>query len=282
MIKDFAELVRAPAAITVPGDTMAGGSPTAVLAVSSVCLYWAGMALNDYADRDLDAKERPERPIPSGRVRPGRALAVALALTGSGLGLTAATGGLRALRVALPLAGAVYAYDLSLKDTHAGPAVMAVARGLDVLLGGAVAAEGVCRALPAAAAIAAHTYGVTTLSRGEVNGGTAPRSSVALVATGLATSLAGCAILRGARAGYGTAEATLLLAVYAGFVGRAQVRATRRSDAAVTRQAVGASILGLMPLQAALIAGRGRPLTAAALAAACPLARRLFRKISPT
>jgi len=29
------------------------------------------MALNDYADRDLDAVERPERPIPSGRVSPG-------------------------------------------------------------------------------------------------------------------------------------------------------------------------------------------------------------------
>ncbi|MEV4021174.1 UbiA family prenyltransferase, partial [Nonomuraea angiospora] len=83
------ELVRAPAALTVPGDVLAGATaagtvrwPRAVgLAASSVCLYWAGMALNDYADRALDAVERPERPIPSGRVRPGAALALACALT---------------------------------------------------------------------------------------------------------------------------------------------------------------------------------------------------------
>ena len=33
-------------------------------------LYLAGMALNDLADREEDARERPERPIPSGAVSP--------------------------------------------------------------------------------------------------------------------------------------------------------------------------------------------------------------------
>ena len=62
-LADLAELVRAPAALTVPGDTLAGaaasgvpaGARTALLPVASTCLYWAGMALNDWADRDLDA-----------------------------------------------------------------------------------------------------------------------------------------------------------------------------------------------------------------------------------
>jgi hypothetical protein len=31
---------------------------------SSVALYWAGMALNDYADATVDAVERPQRPCP--------------------------------------------------------------------------------------------------------------------------------------------------------------------------------------------------------------------------
>jgi 4-hydroxybenzoate polyprenyltransferase len=48
------------------------------------------------------------------------------------------------------------------------------------------------------------------------------------------------------------------------------------------RQAVGAGILGLIPLQASLTAARGRPLVALALAAAHPLARRLARKVSAT
>jgi hypothetical protein len=71
---DLVELVRAPAALSVPGDALAGaaaagtlGRRTVGLAAASVCLYWAGMSANDWADREIDAKERPERPIPSGR-----------------------------------------------------------------------------------------------------------------------------------------------------------------------------------------------------------------------
>ncbi|HEY0640042.1 MAG TPA: UbiA family prenyltransferase, partial [Pseudonocardiaceae bacterium] len=87
----FVQLVRAPAALTVPGDTVAGaaaaglrlGGRRLALPLASACLYWAGMALNDYADRELDATERPERPIPSGRVTPGEALALAGGLTGA-------------------------------------------------------------------------------------------------------------------------------------------------------------------------------------------------------
>ncbi|GAA4591371.1 hypothetical protein GCM10023177_28620 [Streptomyces violaceoruber] len=69
-VHDLARLVRAPAALSVPGDALAGaaaarrplGPGLLGMTASSVCLYWAGMALNDYADRDLDVVERPERP----------------------------------------------------------------------------------------------------------------------------------------------------------------------------------------------------------------------------
>ena len=95
--RDLAELVRAPAALSVPGDVVAGaaaagvlGRRTPVLAASSVCLYWAGMAANDWADRELDARERPGRPIPSGRVSPPAALAVAGVLTAAGLAIAGA------------------------------------------------------------------------------------------------------------------------------------------------------------------------------------------------
>ncbi|WP_220213223.1 UbiA family prenyltransferase, partial [Streptomyces shenzhenensis] len=142
-LADLAQLVRAPAALSVPGDVLAGaaaaGHPLGVRTVgvigSSVCLYWAGMALNDYTDATVDAVERPERPVPSGRVPRRTALAVAGALTGGGLTLAAASGGRRSLMGAFPLAAAVWAYDLKLKSTPAGPAAMASARALDVLAG---------------------------------------------------------------------------------------------------------------------------------------------------
>ena len=48
---------------------------TAGLAGASVLPLLGGMAANDWADRELDAVERPERPIPSGRVAPAGARA---------------------------------------------------------------------------------------------------------------------------------------------------------------------------------------------------------------
>jgi 4-hydroxybenzoate polyprenyltransferase len=81
------------------------------------------MALNDYADR---AVERPGRPIPSGRVRPRVALGVAAGLTVAGLGLAGLSGRGRALAVAVPLAGTVWAYDLIVKSTPVGPVALAV------------------------------------------------------------------------------------------------------------------------------------------------------------
>ncbi|WP_341717133.1 UbiA family prenyltransferase [Micromonospora sp. FIMYZ51] len=173
-VADLAELVRAPAALSVPGDVIAGaaaagtlGPRTPALAAASVLLYWAGMAANDWADRRLDAVERPERPIPSGRVSPRVAVGLAAGLTVAGVGLAAAAGGRGSVAVALPLAAAVWGYDLAAKNTAAGPAVMATCRGLDVLLGAGCRPV---RALPAAGTVAAHTWTVTVLSRREVHG----------------------------------------------------------------------------------------------------------------
>ncbi|MER5614501.1 SCO3242 family prenyltransferase [Streptomyces sp. NPDC002215] len=138
----WAELLRVSALFTVPGDALAGAAASGrrpdrgtVLAVgASLCLYEAGMALNDWADREEDAVDRPHRPIPSGRIAPAAALAAAGALTAAGLGL-AGRAGRPALAVATGLAATVWAYDLRLKHTPAGPAAMAAARGLDLLLG---------------------------------------------------------------------------------------------------------------------------------------------------
>ncbi|WTN17714.1 UbiA family prenyltransferase [Streptomyces canus] len=227
--------MRLPALFTVPGDALAGAAavsarPSArtLLAIaSSLCLYEAGMALNDWADRDVDAVERPHRPLPSGRIRPAAALGAACALTGAGLSL-AACAGRPALTVAAPLAATVWAYDLALKNTPAGPFAMATARGLDLLLGAAAAtagaragvdgvgrkggacrawatavdgqpravlgaaaapgaAEGIRRALPSAALLGAHTLAVTTVSRREAQGGSPLAPFAALAATAALT-----------------------------------------------------------------------------------------------
>ncbi|WP_422773777.1 SCO3242 family prenyltransferase [Plantactinospora sp. WMMC1484] len=293
-LRDLAELVRAPAALSVPGDVVAGAAAADALdrrvpglAGASVLLYWAGMAANDWADRELDARERPERPIPSGRVSPGLALGVSAGLTAAGIGLAGLAGGRRALAVAVPLAGTIWAYDLRAKNTPAGPAVMAACRGLDVLLG---ASQGrPLRAVPAALTVAAHTYTVTELSRREVSGATRTLPVATLAGTAAVAAAAVAPRRDGASAGEPGRRVTwrsLVPAALAGWYGLqyggAQARVAADPQASRVRAAVGTGITGLPALQGALVARAGAALLGVAVAAAAPLGRRLARLVSPT
>ncbi|MCA2214349.1 SCO3242 family prenyltransferase [Jidongwangia harbinensis] len=275
------ELVRAPAALSVPGDVVAGAAAanlvdrrTAGLACSSVCLYWAGMAANDWADRALDAVERPERPIPSGRISPPAALGVAAGLTAAGLVAAGLGGGRRSLGVATALAAAVWFYDLRLKNTAAGPAGMAACRALDVLLG---ASRGrMARAVPAAATVAVHTWTVTELSRREVSG-----ARPGLAAATMAVTAALTGVVAAQRQSSGPVVAGLA-ATYAWRYGRAQAAVFTDPAAGTVRKAVGAGITSLPALQGALAARAGAPWAGVAVASAAPVASALVRKVSAT
>lgn len=287
-LRTLAELVRAPAALSVPGDLLAGaaaaGFPfgarrTAALAGASVCLYWAGMALNDYADREVDAKERPGRPIPSGRVSPTTALGIAAGLTGTGLAVSGAVGGRRSLGVTVPLAAGVWAYDLLLKGTAAGALSMAFARGMNVLAGAGT--TGWRDAIVPASVTAAHTTTLMTLSAREVQGADAVLPSATLAATSAIGTAAALLPARSDRPAHRAAGAALA-AGYVGTFGAAQLSAVARPDAAALQKAVGAGIMSLVPLQAALASRAGAVRAALPLLAALPIGRRLGRKVATT
>lgn len=286
------ELIRAPAAVTVVGDTLVGlaaarrdvpDAPAAgradwLLPVSSVLLYSAGMALNDYADRELDAVERPERPIPSGRVSARRALALAGALTLAGVAVAGAADR-RALRLTVPLVASIWTYDLIAKDGPAGPLVMGSCRALDVLMGAAGTPGGLRRAIGPAAAIGTHTLAVTVLSRGEVHGTLravpVTTTTVSAATATVAVSRAAAATARSGRRSPGLALVAAALAVFGATTLRAGAHAALDPAPATVRAAVRAGIGGLIPLQSALLAGAGRPGPAAGLLVA-GLATRLL------
>ncbi|KZM74099.1 UbiA family prenyltransferase [Nocardia terpenica] len=68
-------------------------------------LVWAaGLYLGDYLDRELDAGSKPHRPIPSGRLRPGTAVAVGAGCVAVALAVTALV---QAWAVAVAVLGAV-------------------------------------------------------------------------------------------------------------------------------------------------------------------------------
>ncbi|MER5893418.1 SCO3242 family prenyltransferase, partial [Streptomyces sp. NPDC001876] len=329
-LRAWAELLRVSALFTVPGDALAGAAAagrrptrgTALAVGASLCLYEAGMALNDWADRDEDAVDRPHRPIPSGRIAPGAALAAAGVLTAAGLTL-AARAGRPALALATGLAATVWAYDLHLKHTKAGPAAMAAARALDLLLGAtatgpatagastaatAGAAErGATRtALPAALLLGAHTYSVTAVSRHEAQGGSTAVPLAALAATvALGAAVVrertgdqgppqlpgtGAAATRGAAGepprGPRAVTDRLLLTTFVGAYLRTAApplfHAALNPSPPLTQRAVGGGIRAMIPLQAALAVRAGAPLGGLAVMGLVPLARTLARKVSPT
>lgn len=142
--------------------------PVILLSLASVCLYASGVVFNDYFDRETDAVERPERPIPSGVV-PARSAAVfgsVLMFAGVALAFMVSmiSGG-----IAILLGAAILSYDsMAKQSTVLGPLNMGVCRGLNLLLGMSVIGFPVMwwMALIPVMYIGA----ITLVSRGEVNG----------------------------------------------------------------------------------------------------------------
>src|SRR5690554_5177733 len=117
VLKPYLQLMRPANIMTAISDVLAGAAiavlyvgsggalvwgPLAWLSLATVGLYGGGVVFNDVFDAQLDAKERPERPIPSGRV--GVAQAVCLGAGLFALGILAA---LAAAAVSGAIAGAI-------------------------------------------------------------------------------------------------------------------------------------------------------------------------------
>ncbi len=140
----YAQLVRLPNLPSALADICLGalaanalpshGLSFLCLLAASACLYSAGMAWNDYFDREQDRRERPDRPLPSGRIAERQAVRVAIGLSVAGV-LFALPVGKTSLWIALGLVGAILAYDGWLKRTWMGPLAMGSCRVLNVLLG---------------------------------------------------------------------------------------------------------------------------------------------------
>src|SRR5262249_49707692 len=153
-----------------PVGRLAEGFPFAVFALllfSSACLYSSGMVWNDYFDLAQDRRERPFRPLPSGRVKPNEAARLGTGLMVVGVACALMTGRLSG-SLALVLVLAILAYDGWLKRTWAGPLGMGLCRFLNVLLGVSLAGTlDVPWALHLAAVVGLYIVGVTWFARTE-------------------------------------------------------------------------------------------------------------------
>jgi UbiA prenyltransferase family len=155
----------------IAATALAGGDPLsqrAALALLAMTLFYVGgMYLNDAFDREIDARERPGRPIPAGAIAAATVFAIGFGLLGAGLALMALCGW-PALAAGLALCGVIIFYDLHHKGNPLSPVVMSLCRLL-VYLGAAAATVG---SVPAAVwvgglALAAHVIGLTYAAKQE-------------------------------------------------------------------------------------------------------------------
>jgi 4-hydroxybenzoate polyprenyltransferase len=156
---------------TLAGAVLAGaaafGAEFAVMLVAFSLFYTGGMFLNDAFDAPWDAKQRPERPIPSGAVSRREVFGWGFGMMALGVALLAWIGVAPAL-AGIALAATITYYDWHHKGNVFSPVVMGLCRVLVYV------AAGLCitRALPGALWIGAalmlcYLIGLTYIAKQE-------------------------------------------------------------------------------------------------------------------
>jgi 4-hydroxybenzoate polyprenyltransferase len=287
MLRACLQLLRPANVATALADVLAGfaiaglGHRTALpwLLLATASLYAGGVVLNDVFDRDIDRLERPERPIPSGRIRVSHAAALGAVLLVVGIAAAAAAN-TTALIVALAIAGCVLLYDAwGKRHAAVAPLNMAMCRALNLLLGVAAVPAALAGAWPIAAVPLLYIYAVTAISRGEVHGGSSRAAASALIV--MLASLAGL-LLVVSRTGSRAIPALILVAALAWRVVPAFVAAVRQPYAGTIRAAVKRGVLSLVLLDAALAAAFAGPIYAAGVLATGLVAGWLARAFAVT
>ena len=132
------------------GTILAGGEiwtqTTLLVVIGLSLLYVSGMYLNDAFDNEIDAVERPDRPIPAGAVSVNTVFGVGFGLMLGGLAFilwgsaVVSEAGVRPMTAALALAAAILFYDWHHKGNALSPLFMGLCRVLAYLTAGYAAA----------------------------------------------------------------------------------------------------------------------------------------------
>jgi 4-hydroxybenzoate polyprenyltransferase len=181
--RDYLLLGRVSNLPTVWTNTLAGAALAgvdvgagrlALLSFAFSLLYTGGMYLNDAFDRESDGRERPERPIPSGRIAARSVFTMGFGLLAAGVlavGLAAdplSSSRPVAVSSGLLLAGVIIGYDAWHKANPLSPVVMGLCRVL-VYVTAALAVAG--RVGPAvaggAAVLLCYLIGLTYVAKQE-------------------------------------------------------------------------------------------------------------------
>ncbi len=222
------------------------------LLLSTTGLYAGGVTMNDVFDAELDAKERPERAIPSGRASKTGATIFGLLLLGMGIG-AAFQANMYSGWIAVSVGLLALVYDrFSKHHVLLGPMNMGFCRAGNLLLGLSILPAAFSSIWMLAILPLVYISAITLVSQGEVNGGS---SKIVWLAIGLilliVAGLLGMVAFELSR--FLSMVGFVLLFVW--LVLPSFLKAARAPEAANVRRAVGAGIMGLIPLNASIAAG---------------------------
>lgn len=149
--------------------------PTMLLLLSLSVFYVAGMFLNDAYDRDFDANNRPDRPIPAGDVAAATVFVYGFALLGCGVGLLLALTfpittdtGWQAPFMGVLLASVIVLYNSWHKQNPLSPLLMGLCRFLVYLTAGLAMTSVLSGQLVIAAAVSlSYLIGLTYVAKQE-------------------------------------------------------------------------------------------------------------------
>lgn len=161
----------------VSGLVLAGGAldsaPVPALLGALTAFYIAGMYLNDYFDAEIDAVQRPERPIPSGRVSratvgvAGFAMLIAGVVLLVWVGVMAGSSPWPAV-AGMALASCIVFYDVHHKGNPLSPLVMGTCRMLVYVVAAvSVAPEVRAPLMLAAVVLLSYLIGLTYVAKKE-------------------------------------------------------------------------------------------------------------------
>jgi 4-hydroxybenzoate polyprenyltransferase len=287
-LRGYLELMRPANVVTAVADVLAGyavagrGSHQALpwLLAATVCLYAGGVVLNDVFDRTVDAVERPERPIPSGRVTAARAAVLGGMLLAAGVVL-AAMGSQAAAVVAAAVVLMVVLYDARMKRyAIAGPVSMGLCRGLNLVMGIAAVPAALIGGWPVGLISVVYIAAVTVVSRGEVHGGKSGAATFALIS--LSGVIAVLAVLGRSAPPVERVAGLVLIALLAYRVLPAFWQARNEPSPTAIRRAVKAGVLSLVLVDASISVSYAGPVYGALVLATALVAGSLARLFSVT
>ncbi|MEQ9382825.1 MAG: UbiA-like protein EboC [Imperialibacter sp.] len=149
-----------------------GATPIIWLSLATMGLYGGGVVLNDVFDAELDAVERPERPIPSGVVSRFMAAMFGMVLLGIGILAAGKVNWMPSGLIAVAIALFSVVYDKWGKhQLILGPINMGLCRGLNLALGMSIVPVILDTYWWLGIVPVIYIAAITMISRGEVHGG---------------------------------------------------------------------------------------------------------------